>query len=242
MEEKLQTLYELKQYIRTKLGEPKVRVELADSQIEFNIHDAVQMYREYARGNGNWRNYMALDLVANQQAYTLPENVMNVIDSRKATNTSAWVLAQLSGAAASDALNLKQFDMVSFVMLNHWLRYLRIITPSPYRYQFNNNTKELKIMPTPTTDARMFIEIITQADLDELYNERWIKEFSLALSMISLGRVRSKMQSLPGFDGNVQLDGTDLLSSGEEYRKTLEDDLILSFKWSNPPLPYFHSK
>lgn len=240
--ENIKTLEEFKLYIRRKLGEPKVRVEIADSQIEANIHDTVQLYREYASGNGNWRNYMVLDVTATVQDYVLPDNVMQVIDSKRSKNTSAWVLAQLSGAAASDVLNLKQFDMVSFVMLNQWLRYLRIITPSQYRYQFNNNTKTLKIMPTPTRNDRLFLEVMTMATLAELWDERWVKDYALALCYISLGEVRGKLQSLPGFGGSVSLNGDALTSKGEDMKKDLEHDLIQSFKWSKPPLPFFHSK
>jgi len=240
MFEKIKTLEEFVAYIRTKLGEPKTRVELSDSQIHTNLHDAVQLYREYSSENGNWRSFLVLDTTRGQQKYTLPEEVMSVISSKRSRNTSAWVLAQLSGAAASDVLNLKQFDMVSFVMLNHWLRYLRIITPSPYRFFYNNNIRELTIMPTPSKDEKIFLEVINMATLDELYDERWIKDYTLSLCQILLGDVRSKMGSLPGFGGQITLNGGDLVQRGEDDKKRLEDELILSFKFSRPPFPVFH--
>ncbi len=240
MAEHVKTLDEFIDYIRGKLGEPKVRVELANSQITRNLYDAIQYYREYATGNGNWHSFMTLDTEADVQEYTLPESVMEVLSSKASKNTSAWVLAQLSGAAASDVLNLKQFDMVSFTMLNHWLRTLKIITPSSSRYHYNNNTKNLKIIPSPSVNGKMFLEVVNMATLDELYDEKWIKDYSLALCRIQLGELRGKLKSLPGFGGQVQLNGDDLLNRGVSDRDDLENDLVGEFKYSRPPFPVFH--
>jgi len=241
IDEKIKTVYEFIGYVRTKLGEPKVRVDLANSQIETNLYDAIQLYREYAAENGNFRGYMTLDLTAGIQDYVLPETVMQIGSMKKGQTTSAWVLAQLSGYAASDVLSLKSFDMVSYTMLLHWLHYLRIITASPYRLFFNSNTKVLHVIPSPTSNERIFIEVFRQATTDELLNERFIRDYALALCKITLGDIRKKFQSLPGFNNAVSLDGDAMKTEGNEEKTTLEADLIEHYKWSQPPMPLFRS-
>jgi hypothetical protein len=240
--EQIRTVLEFRSYIRTKLGEPKVRVELADSQIDTNLYDAIQLFREYSTSRGNTRDFLVLDLIVGQQDYQLPDYVMQVGYDKTSSSVSAWVLAQLSGYAASDVLSLKSFDMVSFYMLQQWIHYLKYITISKFRLFFNSNTKILHIVPAPDDSLlKLFIEIYKQSDADELLNERFVREYALALCKIQLGGIRSKFQSLPGFNNSVSLDGESLRTEGKEEKETLENDLVREYKWSSPPFPVFRS-
>ena len=240
--EQIRTLTEFTTYIRTKLGEPKIRVELANSQIETNLYDSAQLFREYSTSRGNNRNFIVLNLVAGQQDYQLPDNVMQIGYDKSSQTVSAWVLAQLSGYAASDVLALKSFDMVSFYMLQQWLHYLKYITISKWRLFYNSNTKILHIVPKPADSLnKLFVEVYIQADMDEIYNERFVREYTLALCKIQLGEHRSKFQSLPGFNNAVSLNGESLKTEGQAEKEKLEDDLQLHIKWSTPPMPLFRS-
>jgi len=242
LSEQIKTELEFISYIRTKLGEPKLRVELADSQIKTNLYDALQLFREYSISRGNLRDFLVLDLIVGQQDYQLPETVMQVGYDKTSSSVSAWVLAQLSGYAASDVLSLKSFDMVSFYMLQQWIHYLKYITISKFRLFFNSNTKILHIVPAPDDSLlKLFIEVYTQASTDELLNERFVREYTLALCKITLGEIRSKFQSLPGFNNAVSLNGETLKTEGKEEKDALESDLIKEFKWSSPPMPIFRS-
>ena len=242
--ERLKTLDEFLAYIRSKLGEPKIRVELANSIMQANLSDAINFYREYAAQNGSFRSYLTVDIFPGTVEYTLPNNIIQVVRVGRGphANSSAWVLATMSGAMASDALALKSFDMVSYTMLNHWLNTLRIITRSPFRVLYNNNRKLLRIVPNPRNEERIFLEVYAEEDYKYLLNEQFIREYTLALCKISLGEIRQKFENLPGFGGNVTLNGADLVTDGKDEKKILEDDLIISFKYSRPPLPVFHIK
>lgn len=54
---------------------------------------------------------------------------------------------------------------------------------------------------------------------------QWIRQFALALSRETLGLVRSKFSSVPIPDGDVNLNGGDLVSSGREDQNRLRDKL-----------------
>jgi len=237
----IKTKPELIDYIKRKLGNPKLRIEISDSQIEQNINDAIQIYRQYALNEGNFRTYMVIDLIQSQNKYKLPDNVCGVAEIKREYGATAWVLAQMSGYAASSVLSMKNFDLVSFYMLNQWLRTIKLLTPSPYQFTYNNNTKILTVMPAPDADKRMFLQIYTEEDEENILNEIFIKKYSIALSKISLGEVRSKYNSIQGFGGSITLNGDALKNEGLTEKDLLEEDLILKFKYSRPPLPLFTS-
>ena len=76
-------------------------------------------------------------------------------------------------------------------------------------------------------------EILSQRDkkynLD--YNKinsigrQWIRQYTLALSMETLGRVRSKFGSIPVPGSDVSLDGKDLISEGRSDKEKLVTSL-----------------
>jgi hypothetical protein len=104
------------------------------------------------------------------------------------------------------------------------------------------NTKILHIAPTPDDSLlKLFVEVFRSASTDELLNERFVRDHALALCKIQLGEIRSKFQSLPGFNNAVSLNGTDLKNEGKEEKDALENDLISQFKWSTPPFSLFRS-
>lgn len=53
----------------------------------------------------------------------------------------------------------------------------------------------------------------------------WIREMTFAICMEILGRVRSKFKSIPIPNGDVQLNGDDLVSQGREKQDKLRDQL-----------------
>jgi hypothetical protein len=54
---------------------------------------------------------------------------------------------------------------------------------------------------------------------------QWVRQYTLALSKVLLGHVRSKFKSIPIPNTDIQLDGTDLVSEGREDKKDLETKL-----------------
>lgn len=55
--------------------------------------------------------------------------------------------------------------------------------------------------------------------------KQWIRDYTLALATIVLGRVRSKLKTLPIPGAELQLDGEELVTQGREDKQKLIDDL-----------------
>ena len=54
---------------------------------------------------------------------------------------------------------------------------------------------------------------------------QWVRQYTLALSTELLGHVRSKFKTVPIPDGDLSLDGDDLLTKGREDKKELQEKL-----------------
>ena len=54
---------------------------------------------------------------------------------------------------------------------------------------------------------------------------QWIRQYAFALARETLGQVRSKFESVPVPNGNVRLDGAEMVSRGREDQKRLRDEL-----------------
>ena len=55
---------------------------------------------------------------------------------------------------------------------------------------------------------------------------QWVRQYGLALSKELLGLVRSKFSSVPIPDGDLQLNGSDLISQGREDQNSLRDKMV----------------
>ena len=55
---------------------------------------------------------------------------------------------------------------------------------------------------------------------------QWVRQYSLALSKELLGLVRSKFSSIPIPDGDLSLNGGDLISQGREDQNSLRDKMV----------------
>ena len=95
-----------------------------------------------------------------------------------------------------------------------------------FQFQFNIRTHYLKLYPDPIKESITGWVIFgchTIRPDTQQYGERWVKDYGLALSKITLGRVRKKYQNTQLLGGAV-LD-TDVLEEGKADRNELFENL-----------------
>ncbi len=133
---------------------------------------------------------------------------------------------------------------------------------SNYSYQLMGG--KLRIFPIPQQDKKMWIKIAFNPDplkphvqddtihgVSNLSNvpfghlryervneigRQWVRQYALALSKELLGLVRSKFSSVPLPDGDLSLNGADLISQGREDQNSLRDkmtELLDSLTYGN---------
>lgn len=127
------------------------------------------------------------------------------------------------------------------------------IRRSNYSYNIINN--ELKIYPTPTTSKNLYLTYYKVSATDDPFDssedplvdgvsnlsnvpfdnigyssinsigKQWIRRFALALSKEVLGQVRGKVSAIPIPNGDLTLNGADLIIQAKEEQAILRDEL-----------------
>jgi hypothetical protein len=230
------TLQELKttvfDYVLYSLGGNMVDVELDPIHFETALSQALVRYRQRS-ANSVEESYSFLNLLENQNTYTLPSEVISVRN----------VFKRNIGANSGTSSQYEPFEagFVNFYMIqsgrvgglatwylyNSFLKEASKLFGGYLNFQYNTVTKQLTIMRRPQADQETIL-LWTEnyrpdvTLLTDQYSYPWLKEYTLAKCMMMLGEARSKFATLPGPQGGTSLNGTDLLTRGQAKIDALE--------------------
>jgi hypothetical protein len=145
------------------------------------------------------------------------------------------------------------YDLLTYHMatsfVEHSKKMLRYVT-----YQFNPRTQYLKITPEPAnsySDCNIsgtgmsmsyhsqcyILGVYLEPPVENILSSYWIKEYVMALAMITLGRIRSTFGGVTLY-GGATLAGTELLSQGNEKAKALLEELRDKMRYSTGGLAF----
>ena len=124
---------------------------------------------------------------------------------------------------------------------------------SNYSYKISGRNLRVYPVPTQVSAVTLFMRVqFAQDPLKPAYNDgtiygvsnlsnvpfgnlsyskvnsigrQWVRQYALALATELLGHVRSKFSTVPIPDGDLTLDGSDLVTKGREDKKELQDKL-----------------
>jgi hypothetical protein len=170
--------------------------------------------------------------------------VVDVTDFEEGSTTGINTLFTLEQTLAqqtyfSYALGNYGFDLVSWYTLKEWLDTREKLLATRRDIKFDPRTQYMQLYPQPS--GGKFYGVIAcylERAIRDVIMEQWVYEYSLALSMMTIGRVRGKF-------GNVQLLGGgalnyDMLQEGSERKKELETQLLQGaspgFGDADPPM------
>lgn len=235
---------EIFDYIKFTLGEGMVDVELDPFHYEQAFKAATQRYRQRSP-NAVEESYSFLELLADTNEYTLPDEVISV----------RQVFKRNIGANSGTSSQYEPFEagFVNFYMIQSgrvgglatYFMYASYLEQAAkmfggfINYNYNNVSKKLTVMRRPRADAETVLlwthnykPDITL--LSDPYIQPWVRDYTLALCMRSLGQARGKFSTLPGPQGGAQLNGTQLLSDAQAMIDKLEAELINYTDGSTP--------
>jgi hypothetical protein len=223
---------ELFRYIRSKLGEPLIPVELTDEQLEDCLADAVYQYNR----RKNFEEKILYTALTGSAAngYDIPatvggaDNIIEIIMRPRypyswyvgrtdlVTNLYLQYLFQRYRTGFSDVISDYYITITAEEDIN-------IVLGTQIKWEILND--KLWIWPEPDNlnIAIRYRGAITAA---EIVSDYWIRQLTLAEAKIVLGGIRSTFKSgIPGGAEMIQLNGEDLIAQGREEKANLMERL-----------------
>ena len=174
--------------------------------------------------------------------------VIDVFSFEQGTTTGVNTLFTLEQTLAqqtyfSYALGKYGFDLVSWYTMKQWLDIRSKLLSQDYYYEFDDRSQRLRLLPEPTTGSTRAgfyaaVGAYVEKPLRDLVKEPWVYQYALALTKITLGRIRGKYSNTNLFGGGSP--NTDILEEGKTEKQELETKLYdgssPGFGDANPPL------
>ncbi len=156
--------------------------------------------------------------------------VVDVVDFEEGSTTGINTLFTLEQTLAqqtyfSYAMGNYGFDLVSWYTLKEWIDTREKMLAIRRDVSFNPRTQYMTMYPQPGSDK--FYGVIScyiEKPIRSVIMEQWIYEYALALSMITIGRVRGKFGSVSLLGGGAL--NYDLLQEGQQKKAELEQKLM----------------
>ena len=132
------------------------------------------------------------------------------------------------------------FDLISWYILKQWLETREKMLSSKRYFKFDERTQHMRLIPEPKAGERFYgvVSCYVEKPVYDLIKEPWVYQYALALTKITLGRVRGKFGSAQLFGGTT-LD-TSILQEGLTEKKDLEEMLLKGaspgFGDADPPM------
>jgi len=156
--------------------------------------------------------------------------VVDVTDFEEGSTTGINTLFTLEQTLAqqtyfSYAMGNYGFDLVSWYTMKEWIDTREKMLAIRRDVSFNPRTQYMTMYPQPGSDK--FYGVIScyiEKPIRSVIMEQWIYEYALALSMITIGRVRGKFGSVSLLGGGAL--NYDLLQEGQQKKAELEQKLM----------------
>lgn len=156
--------------------------------------------------------------------------VMAVIEFEEGSNQGINSLFTLEQTLAqqtyfSYALGNYGFDLVSWYTMKEWMKTREKVLATRRDLKFDERTQYLQMYPQPGS-SRFYgvVSCYVERPIRDLVKEQWVYEYALALSKITIGRVRSRFTGVALLGGGSL--NYDLLAEGIEDKKALEERLL----------------
>lgn len=239
---------EIVDYIRLRLGDQMVDVELDQEHYDLAIKQALIKYRQRSASSVE-ESYAFLELQPEVQEYILPSEIMQVsqiyrrgIGSVTGTtasqfepfaagfiNTYMLVAGRVGGLANYELFT--GYQELAMKMFGGYMAFLW----NPVTHKL---TLQRKIPgngeATETIMLRIYNYKPDQMLLNDYMSFPWIQDYAYSFAKFTLGEARSKFATIAGPGGGTTLNGATLKQEATAEMDKLEKDLITYTDGANP--------
>ena len=221
------TLEAIETFVRITLGEPTVDVELTTDQIQSAANEALARYS------------VAKPLFRLGTVNALPEVQKYDI---AAANFGRGIIEVMQPDMLRQPVSLEQFDVFKYhtflpnltpgdYMLERvWWNEVRRSAGSEEDWFVQENddgSAVLYLNPIPSQSKTITYVYLVNPTLATvpLMDDKFIKNYTLALCKQILGRIRSKFSGIDGAEASIEMDGTTLREEGSREQEALDETL-----------------
>jgi hypothetical protein len=243
------TLTELKKdiadYIRLRLGDQMVDVELDPEHLEMGIKQALIRYRQRAQNSAE-ESYAFLELVKEQTEYIMPPEIISVRQVfRRGIGSVTGTTASQFEPFASGYLNTYMLvagrvgGLTNYELFTQYQELAMKMFGGHINFTFDPVSRKLTIMrKIPENGESVLLWVYNtrpdHAILSSYQSFPWIQDYAYALAKYSLGEAREKFGNVPGPQGGTTLNGTALKTEARELMDKLDEDLKNYLDGSSP--------
>lgn len=224
-------------YVNAMLGGGMVDVELDPEHYEIAIKASFDKFRQRS-DNSVEESYMFLELVLDQNEYTLPDEVVEVrqmfrrsIGSRTGGGDGGTLFEPFNLAYTNTYL-LSSSNMGGLATYNLFAGYQELVGRmfgSFIEFKWNTTTKELMVLQRPRAEEELLLYCYNYRPDSELLKDylaqQWIKDYALATCKYMLGEARSKFATIAGPQGGSTLNGDALKNEAIAEMEKLDTEL-----------------
>lgn len=240
-------------YIRMRLGDGLIDVELEKEHYDMAISQALIKYRQRAQ-NATEESYATLTLLPETQEYILPKEIQQVRQIfRRGIGSVTGTTASQFEPFSSGYLNTYMLvagrvgGLTNYELFVDYQKLAMMMFGGYMNFTFNPVTKKLTIVrkmpwqganPDLTQQESVLLWIFNtkpdQMILNDTYAFPWIQDYAYSFAKRILGQAYEKFSTIPGPQGGASLNGASMKQEAQAEMEKLEEDLKTFVDGSQP--------
>jgi hypothetical protein len=229
---------EITDYIRLRLADGIVDVELDPEHYNLAIDQALIKYRQRA-SNSQEESYAFLELLPETQEYILPREIMAVRKIfRRGIGSATGNTATQFEPFAAGYLNTYMLvagrvgGLASYELYSQYQELAMRMFGGHMNYTFNPATKKLTVvrkLPSGAGSETVMLWVYNYKPDVMLLNDHmtfpWVQDYAYSFAKRIVGEAREKFASIAGPQGGTALNGSALKSEAQAEMDALEQQL-----------------
>jgi hypothetical protein len=229
---------EIVDYIRLRLADGIVDVELDPEHYNLAIDQALIKYRQRA-SNSQEESYAFLELLPETQEYILPQEIMAVRKIfRRGIGSATGNTATQFEPFAAGYLNTYMLvagrvgGLASYELYSQYQELAMRMFGGHMNYTFNPATKKLTVvrkLPSGAGSETVMLWVYNYKPNVMLLNDHmifpWLQDYAYSFAKRIVGEAREKFASIAGPQGGTALNGSSLKSEAQAEMDALEQQL-----------------
>lgn len=233
------TREEFKEYCLRKLGKPVIEINVANTQVEDRIDEALSYYADY-HYDATEVVYYKQQITANNKVdgyITLPENIIGAVEVFPLNGTNISNKDMFSAEYQFMLNNVHEiagYDLVNYYMNRMHLETMQEILSGEQPFRYNRHANKLYIdtdWDTLTTGNYIIVkayQIIDPDTYSDIWKDRWLQNYATVLIKEQWGNNLTKFSSIQ-LTGGVQFNGDKILDEARTERQQMEETMLVSF-------------